>query len=151
MTSQPRDAGATLCVRLPLSRASANRLRTALSGHLVANGVPRKAAREVLLAADEAFNNAFMHSGDVGETELRAEVGHSQVVVEIRDRGCGFDARRFDARAIPDPLVSHGRGLFLIHRLMDEVEVRSPGAGAGTYVRMAKTFAGPPRAPGLRR
>ena len=66
-----------------------------------------------------------MHSGDVGETELRAEVGRSRVVVEIRDRGCGFDARRFDAGAVPDPLVSHGRGLFLIHRLMDEVEVRS--------------------------
>jgi anti-sigma regulatory factor (Ser/Thr protein kinase) len=151
VTSQPRDAGATLCVRLPLRRSSANRLRAALSGHLVANGVPRKAAREVLLAADEAFNNAFMHSGDVGETELRAEVGHSQVVIEIRDRGCGFDPRRFDAGAIPDPLVSHGRGLFLIHRLMDEVEVRSSGAGAGTYVRMAKTFAAPPWAPGLRR
>jgi anti-sigma regulatory factor (Ser/Thr protein kinase) len=139
-----------LGVRLPIKRSSANRLRTALSGHLAANGVPRKAAREVLLAADEAFNNAFMHSGDVGEIELRAEVGSSQVVVEIRDRGCGFDARGFDARAIPDPLVSHGRGLFLMHRLMDEVEVRSPGVGASTYVRMAKTFAGPPSAPGRR-
>ncbi len=136
-------------VCLPLRRSSANRLRTALTLHLASNGVPKKAAREVLLAADEAFNNALMHSGDVGETELRAEVGRSRVVVEIRDRGCGFDARRFDAGAVPDPLVSHGRGLFLIHRLMDEVEVRSSGA-AGTHVRMAKTFARPVRAPGRR-
>ena len=150
LINQPRDAGAILCVRLPLRRSSANRLRVALSGHLAANGVPQKVAREVLLAADEAFNNAFMHSGDVGETELRAEIGGSQVVVEIRDRGCGFDARKFDAKAIPDPLLSHGRGLFLIHRLMDEVEMRSPDAGAGTYLRMAKTFARPPRPPGSR-
>jgi anti-sigma regulatory factor (Ser/Thr protein kinase) len=150
VTSQPRDAGATLRVRLPLRRSSANRLRTALSGHLAANGVPKNAAREIMLAADEAFNNALMHSGDVGETELRAEVGGSRVTIEIRDRGCGFDARAFDASAIPDPHVSHGRGLFLIHRLMDEVEVGAPSAGTGTCVRMAKAFARPARAPGRR-
>ena len=142
--------GAILRVRLPLRRSSANRLRVVLSAHLAANGVPRAAAREVLLAADEAFNNAFMHSGDAGEAELRAEIAGLQVVVEIRDRGCGFDAGGFDAGSIPDPLMTHGRGLFLIHRLMDEVELRSSGAGAGTYVRMAKTFARPPRPAHLR-
>ena len=150
MTSQPRDAGAILRARLPLRRSSAHRLRTVLSGHLAANGVPKNAAREILLAADEAFNNALMHSGDVGKAELRAEVGGSRVTIEIRDRGCGFDARGFDARAIPDPHVSHGRGLFLIHRLMDEVEVGACSAGTGTCVRMAKTFVRLPRAPGRR-
>lgn len=141
MNRQPRDAGAILRLRLPLTRSSASRMRVVVSAYLAANGVPTKTAREVLLAADEAFINAFMHSGDVaGEVELRAEVGSSHVLVEIRDRGCGFDAGAVDVKSIPDPLLTHGRGLFLINCLMDEVEVRSRGAEVGTCVRMAKSF-----------
>jgi len=137
-----------LRLRLPLRRSSARRLRTSFSAMLDANGVPAKAAGEVLLAADEAFTNAFMHSGDVaGEVRVHAEVRDSHVVVEVRDAGCGFDPRAHDVTATPDPRLAHGRGLFLIHHLMDEVEVSSRQAGDGTVVRMVKRFPRrPPRA-----
>ena len=137
-----------LRLRLPLRRSSARRLRTSFSALLDANGVPAKAAGEVLLAADEAFTNAFMHSGDVaGEVRVHAEVRDSHVVVEVRDAGCGFDPRAHDVTATPDPRLAHGRGLFLIHHLMDEVEVSSRQAGDGTVVRMVKRFPRrPPRA-----
>ena len=43
--------------------------------------------------------------------------------------------------ALPDPLCTRGRGLFLIYHLMDDVEVCS--GGGGTVVRMWKrTLAG---------
>jgi anti-sigma regulatory factor (Ser/Thr protein kinase) len=130
-----------LRLRLPLTRVAAKRMRSSIAGLLAEHGVPPKPAREVLLAADEAFINAFMHSGDVaGLVEVSAEVGAGRVVVEIRDRGCGFDPRAIDVRAVPDPLATHGRGLFLIHHLMDAVEVRSRKRGAGTLVRMEKGF-----------
>ena len=135
-----------LRLRLPLRRSSAASLRSSVSGLLAANDVPSATAGDVLLAADEAFTNAFMHSGDVaGVVQLHAEIRDSHVLVEIRDRGCGFDPGVVDVTATPDPLVAHGRGLFLIHRLMDEVEVTSRGTGAGTVVRMVKRFRRPPR------
>jgi anti-sigma regulatory factor (Ser/Thr protein kinase) len=128
-----------LRLRLPLTRPAARRLRAASSAHLAAHGIPPEIAGEVLLAADEAFVNAFMHSGDVaGAVEVRVEVGDEHILVEIRDRGCGFDVGAFDAGSVPDPLVSHGRGLFLIHHLMDQVEVRSHESEPGTLVRMVK-------------
>jgi anti-sigma regulatory factor (Ser/Thr protein kinase) len=130
-----------LRLRLPLRRSSARRLRLSVTALLDAGGVPAKAAGEVLLAADEAFTNAFMHSGDVtGEVRVRAEIRESHVLVEIRDGGCGFDTRAVDMTATPDPLLAHGRGLFLIHHLMDEVEVSSRNSGSGTVVRMVKRF-----------
>jgi anti-sigma regulatory factor (Ser/Thr protein kinase) len=130
-----------LRLRLPLTRVAAKRMRSSIAGLLAKNGVPATAAREVLLAADEAFINAFMHSGDVaGLVDVRAEVRADRVIVEIRDRGCGFDPRSVDVKAMPDPLATHGRGLFLMHHLMDDVEVRSPGRSAGTLVRMVKGF-----------
>jgi len=133
-------------LRLPLRRSSARRLRTSFSALLDANGVPAKAAGEVLLATDEAFTNAFMHSGDVaGEVRVHAEVRDSHVLVEVRDGGCGFDPRAVDVTSTPDPRLAHGRGLFLIHHLMDEVEVSSRLAGDGTVVRMVKRF--PRRSP----
>ena len=130
-----------LRLRLPQRRSSARRLRLSISALLDAGGVPAKAAGEVLLAADEAFTNAFMHSGDVaGEIRVRAEIRDSHVLVEIRDGGCGFDTGTVDMTATPDPLLGHGRGLFLIHYLMDEVEVSSRKTGGGTRVRMVKRF-----------
>jgi anti-sigma regulatory factor (Ser/Thr protein kinase) len=145
------NPGPELTLRLPLARASARQLRVALAEHLAARGVPRSAARDVLLAADEAFVNAFMHGGDVGGTvTAQADVRGDRVLVTIWDDGCGFDVEALDVRSRPDPQSAHGRGLFLIHHLMDEVEVRSRGAvrgavsrasaGPGTLVRMVKVF-----------
>jgi anti-sigma regulatory factor (Ser/Thr protein kinase) len=140
-------AGVVLRLNLPPRRASARELRASLSGYLASNGVPRTIADEVLLAANEAFVNAFMHGGDVaGAVQVRAQVLDSRVLVEVRDRGCGFDPTSLDVDTTPDPLLAHGRGLFLIHHLMDEVEVRSPATGQGTLVCMGKRFSqSPPR------
>jgi anti-sigma regulatory factor (Ser/Thr protein kinase) len=134
-------ARTVLQLSLSMRRASARRLRASLSGYLGSNGVPRATVNEVLLAANEAFVNAFVHGGDVtGAVTVRAQVLDGRVLVEIRDRGCGFDTQAMDIVATPDPLVAHGRGLFLIYQLMDQVDVRSPGSGQGTLVSMAKSF-----------
>ncbi len=137
-----------LRLRLPLRRSSARTLRTSLARHLALNSVPRHAADDVLLAADEAYINAFIHAGDVdGEVDVRAEVRAGRVLLEISDGGCGFEPGSVDVWTLPDPLKTHGRGLFLIHHLMDDVRVRSRGAGrGGTCVRMTKDFGPRPSA-----
>jgi len=97
---------------------------------------------DIVLACDEALINAFMHSGDVeGHIEVCADVHDHRILLTVRDRGCGFDLGTRDVVDIPDPLLTHGRGLFLVHALMDEVDIRS-GAG-GTLVRMVKRLEDP--------
>ena len=123
-------------LRLPLRRASARTLRASLARHLAQNDVPRPAADDVLLAADEAYINAFMHSGDIeGEVDVRAEVRAGRVLVEISDGGCGFELGSVDVWSRPDPFKTHGRGLFLIHHLMDDVKVRPGDAQRPRHVR----------------
>lgn len=130
--------GPELTLQLPLARTSARQLRVALAELLAARKVPRSATRDVLLAADEAFVNAFMHGGDVeGTVSVRAGVRDNRVSVTICDDGCGFDIDALDVRSRPDPQSAHGRGLFLIHHLMDEVEVRSHAAVRGAAGRSA--------------
>lgn len=88
---------------------------------------------DIGLAMREGAVNAMKH-GNKLDPRLPIEVEISgtieRVTMTIRDRGAGFDPA-----AVPDPtlpeniLKSSGRGLFLIHTLVDEVRIhpRSPG------------------------
>jgi anti-sigma regulatory factor (Ser/Thr protein kinase) len=112
-------------------------MRAALGTFLEGRGVGGRVKREVVLAAEEALTNAIIHAGDVyGEIRVAASVLDGAVRVEVRDGGCGFDARRVDLTRRPDNRRPRGRGLYLIGRLMDHVDIRS-GAG-GTCVCMVR-------------
>ena len=140
LTMNPTSLTTWLSITLPVARSK--RVTDDPHQSLAQNDVPRPAADDVLLAADEAYINAFMHSGDIeGEVDVRAEVRAGRVLVEISDGGCGFELGSVDVWSRPDPFKTHGRGLFLIHHLMDDVKVRPGDAhGRGTCVRMVKDF-----------
>jgi len=57
------------------------------------------------------------------------------LVCKVRDHGHGFDIDGFDPEAVPDPLASDGRGLFIIAQIMDELSLRLDG---GLEVHMVK-------------
>lgn len=87
---------------------------------------------KVRLALTEALSNAIIH-GNRGDPSKRVEIHgacahEEQLVLSITDEGEGFNPA-----AIPDPTVaenifsSHGRGIYLMHRLMDHAEHRLGG------------------------
>src|SRR5438105_208688 len=100
---------------------------------------------EIALALQEALANAVVHGCEsdpsktvecrviCSESPSQNHSGSNQMLIVIRDPGAGFDPER-----VPNPKVGenvnayHGRGLHLIHELMDEV---SFGAG-GREIRM---------------
>ncbi|ABF41318.1 putative anti-sigma regulatory factor, serine/threonine protein kinase [Candidatus Koribacter versatilis Ellin345] len=93
---------------------------------------------DVEIALREALANAIKHgaNGDPSKTvECRVSCGDSGILIVVRDPGPGFDPA-----AIPDPLSSenifsnHGRGIFLINKLMDEVKFEKNG----TEIHMRK-------------
>lgn len=84
------------------------------------------------LALSEALANAVIHGaqGDalkVVECDVACDETRGMLIV-VRDPGPGFDPN-----AIPSPVMgeniysNHGRGIFLINQLMDEVQFKNNG------------------------
>ncbi len=83
------------------------------------------------VALDEALTNAVVHGNgkDEGKSvDVEAVFSLEKVRVSIRDQGSGFDFR-----SLPNPLhkgrlqKTHGRGIFLIRALVDEVRFNAAG------------------------
>jgi anti-sigma regulatory factor (Ser/Thr protein kinase) len=131
---------AGLELALPPRRTSARVMRAALGAYLAERAVDPRTASEVVLAAEEALTNAIIHAGDVrGHIFVTASVGEGEVRLQVRDLGCGFDARRVHSPKLPSTRLPGGRGLFLIDRMMDRVQIRS--GAHGTCVSMMRRIA----------
>ena len=78
----------------------------------------------LILAVHEGMVNAQRHGG--GVTGARACIDGDRVVVEIADRGRGFEIPR--SAAVADVTAERGRGLFLIDHLAAEATVKRKGA-----------------------
>lgn len=79
----------------------------------------------------EALANAMMYGNDRDPgklVRLEAWVSRARIRVRITDEGSGFDPE-----ALPDPTLpqnrsrAHGRGVYLINELMDEVTFNEEG------------------------
>lgn len=91
---------------------------------------------DIVSATHEACKNAVLHNPDTeGPVDVVCEVLDNAVVVEVADRGKGFDPVILPPEP-PDPEAMDGRGFFIIYALMDEVEAET-GSG-GTRIRMQK-------------
>ena len=74
---------------------------------------------------------------------VAAWVRHDRVVLEVSDEGPGFDVAGLRQEELPDLSAEHGRGLFLIHRLMDAVRIDSGEGGTTVRMELALTPAEP--------
>ena len=79
---------------------------------------------DVVLCIEEAATNAIRHSGVEQPIELSLHFEGGDLVAAVKDHGRGFDVASFDPEALPDLLADHGRGLFIIAKLMDALELR---------------------------
>ncbi len=94
---------------------------------------------DIELALSEALANAVVHGAGLDpskivECDVACDAEHGMLIV-VRDPGAGFDPEK-----IVDPCCgeniysSHGRGIYLINQLMDEVQFRKNG----TEIHMIK-------------
>jgi anti-sigma regulatory factor (Ser/Thr protein kinase) len=93
---------------------------------------------DITLAVAEACCNGVRYTAPAGDDPLvtvTTERGHDHLAVEIADHGEGFALM---APRMPEPRAESGRGLALMHALMDTVDVQS--TARGTRVRMIKYF-----------
>ena len=94
---------------------------------------------DIELALSEALSNAVVHGANadpskIVECDVACDERHGMLIV-VRDPGPGFDPSQ-----IVDPCYgeniysSHGRGIYLINQLMDEVKFQKNG----TEIHMIK-------------
>jgi serine/threonine-protein kinase RsbW len=95
---------------------------------------------DIGLVVGEALANAIIH-GNRCDPEKTVHVAvavnqHGDLLVSVKDSGPGFDPSRLpDPTAPENLLVPHGRGIFLIRELMDEVDFKFDH---GTELRMRR-------------
>jgi anti-sigma regulatory factor (Ser/Thr protein kinase) len=115
--------------------SSAGVLREALTTYLAANHIDDAATRTIVLCADEALINAVAHAAG-SPVGVFADLYDDHFTLEVSDEGPGFDPSQIDSDAEPDLMGEHGRGLFLIRKLMDDLEILSDEYG--TTLRMER-------------
>ena len=94
-------------------------------------GVPDSVVSDVVLSLQEACKNAIRFAHSKRDIDVTVAVGADAIQLVVHDHGAGFhpSARTRTPATPPDPLAQHGRGLFLIGALMDDVQiVRDHGA-----------------------
>lgn len=107
-------------------------------------GIIHPERSNLFIALDEAFANAVIHGNknDLRKlVRITAEFSTEAARFTIEDEGEGFDAQ-----SIPDPLdpanlfKASGRGVLLIHNIMDEVEYNERGNSLTMVKRSDQSF-----------
>ncbi len=135
---EPRQYTNRLRLMLPSNKASINQAVDEILRTAACCGQLDDARTDLEIALREALANAVIHgNGDSANKRIfvRCYAGpRSGVLVIVRDEGPGFDPRQ-----VPDPRteerihLDHGRGVFLMKRLMDVVEFRRGGSEVLLY------------------
>jgi serine/threonine-protein kinase RsbW len=144
MASPPNGDGATHAIRLTIpAKAEYITLgRLALTG--IARLRPEPLTPEVLgdlkLALTEACTNSVRHAypGREGLVEIVYELHPDRLVVEVSDRGEGFDPPPAPTETLGEEELSEGGlGIAIIEALSDELEIGG-GEGGGSRLRFVK-------------
>ena len=98
-------------------------------------GFDDKEIYSVQLAADEAASNIIEHAYEGiadGQIELTCEMRGAELIIAMQDHGKSFDSkkvRRPNLKANLSERQIGGLGIYLMRKLMDEVNYRSSSAG----------------------
>lgn len=96
------------------------------------HGVHESRYGNILIALTEAVNNAIHHGNALDPAKtvtLGYEVRDGRIVFLVKDEGPGFDFEHLPDPTDPQNLEKpHGRGVFLMRALADEVEFSDQGA-----------------------
>ena len=96
---------------------------------------------KVLIACIEAVNNSIVH-GNKSNPEKFVAIGvenkNEKLKILVEDEGTGFDYNHIPDPTAPDNIENiHGRGVFLMNHLSDEVNFLDNGAGVELIFNIA--------------
>jgi serine/threonine-protein kinase RsbW len=122
-----------LNLSVPATPQSISAITTAISEILVKLDVPENKRFEIDLAVQEALANAVVHGCNRDASKMircrlnKDQQGH--IVITVTDPGPGFNPAKLADPKQPENLYGdHGRGVYLIRQLMDEVQFDRGGS-----------------------
>jgi serine/threonine-protein kinase RsbW len=135
----PGDLRELLNTAIPADPNAVAGLTDRVGEVLEGQGVPEQKRFEIGLAVQEALANAVVHgcrSDPSKRVECRCNADpDGRILIVVTDSGPGFQVEKQQGAAISSNLYAdHGRGVYLIRQLMDDVEFH----GRGNEVRMWK-------------
>ncbi len=107
-------------------------------------GFDEKATYAVQLAVDEACSNIIEHAygGEgVGDIEMTCNLGENELEIILKDSGKPFDPEDIpdlDTSLPIDQVGERGAGVYLMHKLMDEVQFHFSKSSGTTLVMRKK-------------
>ena len=125
-----------LTLALPRDEYSVPVARRVLSRSLDVLGVDETVVADIELALTEACTNVLDHAADTDEYEVSAGIDGTICIIEVIDRGGGFDD---STKGLVDaePSAEDGRGIQLMRALVDKVTFTSRPQ-VGTVVHLEK-------------
>jgi serine/threonine-protein kinase RsbW len=129
-----------MSVRLNLSREvdSVPAVRRLLRSALAILHVDRQSGNDLEIALTEACANVVKHAAGADKFEVRFDLADDRCAIEVLDNGTGFDAAA--EAETPAAGSDHGRGLFLIKALSENVRMHS-APRSGSLIHFEKSFA----------
>jgi serine/threonine-protein kinase RsbW len=116
-------------LRIPSSLDRLEQVDTAVERMARAMGFDDGACADLGICATEAATNAIVHAHKENSgltVEVRLERYPDCMLIAVRDHGPGFEAKTVPDPTLPENLMRvGGRGLHVIHALMDDVQVRA--------------------------
>lgn len=85
-------------------------------------GDREKLAFDLNLVLTEAMANAIHHANEgdpAKEVHIEISIVSQRLIIRVFDFGSGFDLQKYIKPS--HPLDEHGRGMYLIHTIMDEI------------------------------
>lgn len=119
-------------LRIPSKFVHLKEVENFIDDVVVEYNLDEKRIAFITLGVCESVNNAINHGNKCDENKfvtLFAELTNDSILFEVHDEGNGFDYTK-----IPDPTLQEniksegGRGLFIIHNLVDQVSFKNNGS-----------------------
>lgn len=123
-------------LELPRDALTVPVVRRVLNSSMRTLGVMEVCLEDIEVALTEACTNVLDHATTEDEYEVAAGFNDATCVIEVLDRGHGFDADQL-GRVDAEPTAEEGRGIQLIRALVDTVQFESRPE-AGTIVHFEK-------------
>ena len=133
----PRSFQVSLSLQLPRDRLSVPVTRHLIRSAMKEVGVITEDADAVELAVTEACANVINHSGPGDAYDVTVAIGAESCHIRVVDVGRGFDHTALSLPSMSDANAEHGRGVALMHALVDQVRFESEPE-RGTVVHLVK-------------
>lgn len=94
------------------------------------SGDREKLAYDLNLVLTEAMANAIQHANEgdpAKEVHIEISLVDQRLIIRVFDFGEGFDVKKYVSPG--PPLQEHGRGIYLMHSIMNEISYRPTASG----------------------